>query len=78
MKYMLMMNTPAGGPYQIARWPQQDIQAHIAFMKDFAKALQASGELVAIPANAPASPPKPRTAQISAMMANISVQPSMT
>ena len=30
MKYMLMMNTPSGGPYQIARWPQQDIQAHIA------------------------------------------------
>jgi hypothetical protein len=47
MKYMLMMNTPGGGPYQIARWPQQDIQAHIAFMKDLAKALQASGELVA-------------------------------
>jgi hypothetical protein len=47
MKYMLMMNTPSGGPYQIARWPQQDIHAHIAFMKDFAKALQESGELVA-------------------------------
>jgi len=47
MKYMLMMNTPGGGPYQIARWPQQDIQAHIAFMKDFAKALRESGELVA-------------------------------
>ena len=47
MKYMLMMNTPSGGPYQIARWPQQDIRAHIAFMKDFAKALRESGELVA-------------------------------
>jgi hypothetical protein len=47
MKYMLMMNTPSGGPYQIARWPQQDIRAHIAFMKDFAKALGESGELVA-------------------------------
>lgn len=47
MKYMLMMNTPGGGPYQIARWPQQDIQAHIAFMKDLAKALRESGELVA-------------------------------
>jgi predicted RNA polymerase sigma factor len=46
MKYMLMMHTPSGGPYQIARWPQQDIHAHIAFMKDFAKALQESGELV--------------------------------
>ena len=47
MKYMLMMHTPGGGPYQIARWPQQDIQAHIAFMKDFARALGESGELVA-------------------------------
>ena len=47
MKYMLMMNTPGGGPYQIARWPQQDIQAHIAFMKDLAKALRESVELVA-------------------------------
>ena len=47
MKYMLMMNTPGGGPYQIARWPQQDIQAHIGFMKDFARRLRASGELVA-------------------------------
>ena len=47
MKYILMMNTPGGGPYQIASWPPQDIQAHIAFMKDFARALQESGELVA-------------------------------
>jgi hypothetical protein len=47
MKYMLMMNTPGGGPYQIARWPRQDIEAHIAFMKDFATALRESGELVA-------------------------------
>ena len=47
MKYMLMMNTPSGGPYQIARWPQQDIRAHIAFMFDFAKRLRESGELVA-------------------------------
>ena len=47
MKYMLMMHTPSGGPYQIARWPQQDIQAHIAFMKSFAKKLGEAGELVA-------------------------------
>jgi hypothetical protein len=46
MKYMLMMNTPGGGPYQIASWPQQDIRAHIEFMKTFAKKLEASGELV--------------------------------
>jgi hypothetical protein len=47
MKYMLMMNTPGGGPYQIARWPQQDIQAHIEFMKGFATKLGEAGELVA-------------------------------
>lgn len=45
MKYMLMMNTPGSGPYQIARWPAQDIKAHIAFMVGFAKKLGASGEL---------------------------------
>src|SRR6266404_4633839 len=45
MKYLLMMNTP-GGPYQIARWPQQDIKSHIAFMVSFAKKLRESGELV--------------------------------
>ena len=47
MKYLLMMNTPGGGPYQIAKWPPQDIQAHIAFMKNLATKLGASGELVA-------------------------------
>lgn len=47
MKYILMMNTPSGGPYQIAQWPQQDFKAHIAFMMSFAKKLGASGELVA-------------------------------
>jgi hypothetical protein len=47
MKYMLMMNTPGNGPYQIAQWPKQDIEAHIAFMKQFAQKLQAAGELVA-------------------------------
>jgi hypothetical protein len=47
MKYMLMMNTPGGGPYQIANWAKKDIQANIGFMIDFAKKLGASGELVA-------------------------------
>ena len=46
MKYMLMMNTPSRGPYQVASWPAQDLQAHIAFMKRFAEALRAAGELV--------------------------------
>lgn len=47
MKYMLMMNTPSGGPYQVAQWPEQDLKAHIAFMIAFAKKLGALGELVA-------------------------------
>ena len=46
MKYMLMMNTPANGPYQIGTWPEQDIKAHIGFMIGFAKKLGAAGELV--------------------------------
>jgi len=45
MKYILMMNTP-NGPYQVASWPQKDIQAHIAFMRSFSKKLGESGELV--------------------------------
>ncbi|MES1204959.1 MAG: YciI family protein [Pseudomonadota bacterium] len=47
MKYMLMMNTPGNGPYQIAKWAPEDIGRHIQFMKDLAKQLGASGELVA-------------------------------
>src|SRR5262245_47792281 len=46
MKYMLIMNTPRGGEYQIMSWPKADIEAHIAFMIDFARQLGASGELV--------------------------------
>jgi hypothetical protein len=42
---MLMMNTPAGGEYQIMSWPKKDIEAHIAFMVGFAKKLAAAGEL---------------------------------
>ena len=47
MKYMLMMNTPGGGPYQVASWPRQDLMRHIEFMKSFAMKLGAAGELVA-------------------------------
>jgi hypothetical protein len=46
MKYMLMMNTPGKGPYQIASWPREDLVRHIEFMKSFAKKLGAAGELV--------------------------------
>ena len=45
MKFMLMMNTPTGGPYQILNWPPKAFQAHIAFMKTFAAKLRANGEL---------------------------------
>lgn len=45
MKFILMMHTPSGGPYQIAQWPQKDIQAHIGFMQAFAKKLKEAGEL---------------------------------
>ena len=47
MKYLLMMNTPGAGPYQVAQWAKQDLHAHIEFMKGFAKKLSAAGELVA-------------------------------
>ena len=43
---MLMMNTPGGGPYQIASWPADDIKAHIGFMIKFSQKLSAAGELV--------------------------------
>ncbi len=46
MKYMLMMNTPGGGPYQVAQWAPEDLKAHIGFMKRFAEKLSAAGELV--------------------------------
>jgi hypothetical protein len=46
MKFILMMSTPSGGPYQIASWPQQDIKANIAFMRAFATKLRQAGELV--------------------------------
>lgn len=47
MKFILMMNTPGKGPYEVMNWPRQDLMAHIGFMKDFAKKLQANGELAA-------------------------------
>ncbi len=46
MKFMMMMHTPTGGDYQIMQWPKKDLEAHIAFMMDFNKKLQAAGEFV--------------------------------
>ena len=45
MKYMMMMHTPRG-PWEIASWPPADINRHIEFMKEFAKELAESGQLV--------------------------------
>lgn len=47
MKYILMMNTPGKGPYQVAQWPKEDLRNHIQFMMEFVRKLGASGELVA-------------------------------
>jgi hypothetical protein len=47
MKFILMMNTPGGGPYQVASWKPEDFKAHIAFMKGFGAKLRNQGELVA-------------------------------
>jgi hypothetical protein len=46
MKYMLMMNHPGKGPYQLASWAKEDITRHIQFMGTFVSKLGAAGELV--------------------------------
>ncbi len=46
MKYMLMMNHPGKGPYEVASWQQKDIKAHIDFMKRLNTKLRTAGELV--------------------------------
>ena len=45
MKYILMMNTMKAGQ-GVPGWPKKDLQAHVAFMRDFAKELRESGEFV--------------------------------
>ena len=47
MKFMLMMNAPRGnGEWGVAKWAQEDLKAHIRFMKRFSEQLGRSGELV--------------------------------
>jgi hypothetical protein len=47
MKFMLMMNAPRGtGDWGVVNWPQEDLKAHIGFMKRFNKELAEAGELV--------------------------------
>jgi len=54
MKYMLMMNAPSGtGDWGVMKWPAEDLQAHIKFMKTFTKGLVDAGELVGAEGLAP-------------------------
>jgi hypothetical protein len=47
MRFMLMMNTPAGtGDYQINDWSPDDFKAHMAFMHQFNADIRSSGEFV--------------------------------
>jgi hypothetical protein len=50
MKYILMMHTPSAGPYQLDRWPRQDLEAHFAYWRQLNGDLRQSGELVAVEA----------------------------
>jgi len=48
MKYVLMMQLPLSqwATQRLEVWPQQDMQAHLAFLQRFNKELIANGELV--------------------------------
>lgn len=47
MKYMMMMNVPAGtGDFQLNDWSPEDFKAHIAFMHRFNRELTGAGEFV--------------------------------
>src|SRR5262245_4088851 len=47
MKFMLMMNPPKGtGYWRVDKWAQDDLKAHIGFMRRFSKELNDAGELV--------------------------------
>lgn len=59
MKYMLLMNNMTTGDVYagVSGWRDEDVQAHIAFMKEISAGLRESGELVsteglALPAEA--------------------------
>lgn len=48
MKFMLMMNVPAGtGDYQITSWKPEEFKAHIDFMRNLNTELSKNGELAA-------------------------------
>ncbi|MPZ17600.1 MAG: hypothetical protein GEV06_06785 [Luteitalea sp.] len=46
MKFMLMMHAPRGeGDWAVSKWPAEDLEAHIAFMRRLNKELTDAGEL---------------------------------
>jgi hypothetical protein len=47
MKYILMMNSKKADFDAYAKWPKQDLQANIAFIRAFSKELKDSGVFVA-------------------------------
>jgi len=47
MKFMLMMSCPRDGYEQYMKWPKALIEANVVFMREFARKLKDSGELVA-------------------------------
>jgi hypothetical protein len=59
MKFMLMMNAPRGnGDWGVVNWSQDDLKAHINFMRQFSKELKDAGEYVG--AEGPATPGQAR------------------
>jgi len=47
MRFMLMMNAPrANGEWAVTNWAPEDLKAHINFMHELNKELQATGERV--------------------------------
>jgi hypothetical protein len=47
MKFMLMMNAPRGtGDWGVVNWSEDELKAHIGFMKRFNEELKNAGELV--------------------------------
>jgi hypothetical protein len=50
MRYILLLNVPHRGPYELYSWAEQDLKAHLAFLRAFNEKLMESGELVSIEA----------------------------
>jgi hypothetical protein len=46
MKYMLLMSATKEAFEWYSKWPKEDLQANMAFMRDFSKELKESGVLV--------------------------------